>query len=66
LTGCLRRVSSRSGIQVARQRIQVGLSHAGQTVIIQVADTTVRVIDQNGELITLWLYLMGDASGREH
>jgi hypothetical protein len=47
-----RRVSSRGGIQVARQRIQVGLSHAGQTVIIQLAETTARVIDQHGELIT--------------
>jgi hypothetical protein len=47
-----RRVSSRGGIQVARQRIQVGLSHAGQTVTIQLAETTVRVIDQHGELIT--------------
>ena len=26
-----RKVSSRGGIQVARQRIQVGISHAGQT-----------------------------------
>lgn len=31
LAGCLRRVSSRGGIQV-------GLSHANQTVIIQLAD----------------------------
>jgi hypothetical protein len=47
-----RRVSSRGGIQVARQRIQVGFSHAGQIVTIQLADTTLRVIDQHGELIT--------------
>jgi hypothetical protein len=47
-----RRVSSRGGIQAARQRIQLGLSHAGQTVIIQLAETTVRVIDQHGDLIT--------------
>ena len=47
-----RRVSNRGGIQVARQRIQVGLSHAGQTVIIQLAQTTAQVIDQDGELIT--------------
>jgi hypothetical protein len=33
-----RRVSSRGGIQVARQRIQVGFSHAGQTVTMQLAD----------------------------
>jgi hypothetical protein len=46
------RVSSRGGIQVARQRVQVGLSHAGQTVTIQLAETTVRVFDQHGEVIT--------------
>jgi len=47
-----RRVSSRGGIQVARQRIQVGFSHAGKTVTIELGDTTLRVIDQHGELIT--------------
>ena len=41
-----RKVSSRGGIQVARQRIQVGFTHAGQTVTIELADTTVRIIDQ--------------------
>jgi len=48
-----RTVSSRGGIQVARQRIQVGISHAGQTVTAEPADTTVQVIDQHGELITI-------------
>jgi hypothetical protein len=47
-----RRVSSRGGIQVARQRIQVGFSHAGETVTIELGDTTLRVIDQHGELVT--------------
>ena len=47
-----RKVSSRGGIQVAGQRIQVGFSHAGQTVTIQLGDTTVRIIDQNGEPMT--------------
>ncbi len=47
-----RKVSSRGGIQVARQRIQAGFSHAGQTVTIELGDTTLRVIDQHGELIT--------------
>jgi hypothetical protein len=47
-----RKVSSRGGIQVARQRIQAGLSHAGQTVTIQLGDATLRIIDQHGELIT--------------
>jgi hypothetical protein len=47
-----RRVSSRGGIQVARQRIQVGLSHAGQAVTIELGSTSLRIIDQHGELIT--------------
>ena len=47
-----RKVSGRGGIQVARQRIQVGMTHAGQTVTIQLGDTTLRIIDQHGELIT--------------
>jgi hypothetical protein len=46
-------VSSRGGIRVARQRIQVGISHAGQTVTVELGDTTVQVIDQDGELITI-------------
>ncbi len=47
-----RKVSSRGSIQVARQRIQVGLRHARQTVTIQLGDTALRIIDQHGELIT--------------
>jgi transposase InsO family protein len=47
-----RKVSSRGGIQVARQRIQVGFSHAGQTVTIELGDASLRVIDEHGELIT--------------
>jgi hypothetical protein len=47
-----RKVSSRGGIQVARQRIQVGFSHAGKTVTIETLATTLRIIDQHGELIT--------------
>ena len=35
-----RKVSSRGGIQVAGQRIQVGFSHAGQIVTIEPGDTT--------------------------
>ena len=46
-----RKVSSRGGIQVARQRIQVGFSHSGQIVTIELSDTALRVIDQHGELI---------------
>ena len=47
-----RKVSSRGGIQVARQRIQVAFGYAGQTVTIQPGDTTLRSIDQHGELIS--------------
>ena len=47
-----RKVSSRGGIQVAGQRIQVGFSHAGNTVTIELGDTSLRVIDHNGELLT--------------
>ena len=47
-----RKVSSRGGIQVARQRIQVGLPHAGQIVTIELGGTVLRVIDSNGELLT--------------
>jgi hypothetical protein len=32
-------LSSCGGIQVARQRIQVGMTHAGQTVTIDLSDT---------------------------
>ena len=47
-----RKVSSRGSIQVARQRIQVGMTHAARTVTIQLGDTILRIIDQHGELIT--------------
>jgi hypothetical protein len=47
-----RKVSSRGGIQVARQRIHTGLPHAGQVVTIELGGTTLRVIDGNSELLT--------------
>jgi len=40
-----RRVSSRGSICIARQKIQVGLSHAGRTITVEEADTTFRVFD---------------------
>jgi hypothetical protein len=40
-----RRVSSRGSISVARQKIQVGIGHAGRTVTVEGADTTFRVFD---------------------
>jgi hypothetical protein len=39
-----RRVSSRGGIQVARQRIQVGMTHAGKTVTVFAEDNSFRLI----------------------
>jgi len=48
-----RRVSSRGGIQVVGQRVQVGFRHAGATVTIEVDDTVLRVLDQHDEIITV-------------
>jgi hypothetical protein len=45
-------VSSRGAIQVARQCVQVGLPHAGQIVTVELGDTTLRVTDPDGELLT--------------
>jgi transposase InsO family protein len=39
-----RRVSSRGGIQVARQRIQAGMSHAGKTVTILTENDNFRLV----------------------
>jgi len=40
------KVSSRGGIQVARQRIQVAFAHACQTVTVELEQTTLPVIDR--------------------
>jgi transposase InsO family protein len=40
-----RRVSSRGGIQVVRQRVHVGMTHAGQIVTVAVEDQLLRVLD---------------------
>lgn len=39
-----RRVSSRGGIQVARQRIQVGMTHAGKIVTVLPEDDSFRLV----------------------
>jgi hypothetical protein len=39
-----RRVSSRGGIQVARQRIQVGMAHAGKIVTVVAGGTSFRLV----------------------
>jgi hypothetical protein len=48
-----RKMSSRGGTRVARQHIQVGLPRAGRIVTIEPGDTTLRIIDCNGELLTI-------------
>jgi hypothetical protein len=45
-----RRVSCRGALVVARQRIHVGIRHAGQTLDVEEADTTWRVYD-SGQLL---------------
>jgi cytidine deaminase len=39
-----RRVSSRGGIQVARQRIQVGMTHAGKIVTVVTETNSFRLV----------------------
>ena len=46
-----RRISCRGSLTVARQRIHVGMAHAGRTVAVETADTTFRVYDGD-ELLT--------------
>jgi hypothetical protein len=46
-----RTVSGRGGTQIIGQRVQVGLRYAGQIVIIEIDDTTLRVYDQRNQLI---------------
>ena len=43
-TAVQRRVSSRGGIQVARQRIQVGMTHSGKVVTVLSEDTSFRLV----------------------
>jgi transposase InsO family protein len=47
-----RRVSSRGGIQVARQKIQVGMTHAGKTVTVLDEDNTFRLVI-DGETVAM-------------
>jgi transposase InsO family protein len=48
-----RRVSCRGGIQVVGQRVQVGFRHAGATVIVEVDDIVLRVLDEHDEIIAV-------------
>ena len=43
-----RRVSCRGALVVAKQRIHVGIVHAGQTLTVEAADSTWRVYNDNG------------------
>jgi hypothetical protein len=43
-----RRVSCRGALVVAKQRIHVGIVHAGQTLTVEAADHTWRIYDDNG------------------
>ena len=45
-----RRVSRRGALVVAKQRIHVGIVHAGRTLTVEAADTTWRIYDDNGLL----------------
>jgi hypothetical protein len=40
-----RRVSSRGAITIARQRIHIGIVHAGRTLTVESADHTFRIYD---------------------
>jgi hypothetical protein len=44
VTAVQRRVSSRGGIQVARQRIQVGMTHAGKIVTVVTENSSFRLV----------------------
>jgi transposase InsO family protein len=48
-----RRVSSRGALQVCRQRVHVGLPHAGKTVTVEVDDTCFRILDQHETMLTV-------------
>ena len=48
-----RKVSSRGGIQVCNQRVQVGMTHAGKIVTIEVHDTVFRILDSAGTVLTV-------------
>jgi hypothetical protein len=45
-----RRVDCRGALVVAKQRIHVGIVHAGRTLTAEAADTTWRIYDDDGLL----------------
>jgi hypothetical protein len=48
-----RRVSSRGGIQVACQRIQVGMTHAGKIVTVICEDNSFRLVIDGDTVATV-------------
>ncbi len=48
-----RKVSSRGGIQVCNQRVQVGMTHARKIVTVEVDQTVLRILDSVGTLLTV-------------
>jgi len=44
--------SCRRASHISRRITKVGFSHAGKTATIELADTTLRVMDEHGGLIT--------------
>jgi len=46
-----RRVSVRGAIRVTTQRVQVGLSHARKVVTVELHDSVLRVVDDDGEIL---------------
>lgn len=48
-----RKVSSRGGIQVCNQRVQVGMTHASKVVTVEVDQTVFRILDSAGTLLTV-------------
>ena len=48
-----RRVSCQGSLQVAGQRVQVGMGHAGKTVTVEVDESMLRIVDEHGQLLAL-------------
>jgi len=44
-------VSSRGGIQVCNQRVQVGMTHARKIVTVEVDQTVLRILDSTGTVV---------------
>jgi transposase InsO family protein len=48
-----RKVSSRGGIQVCNQRVQVGMTHARKIITVEVDQTVFRVLDSTGAVLAV-------------